>query len=165
MAELASTSDLWHRETDVVVVGSGAAGMAAALAAASEGAAVVILEKASHRGGTTAKSGGGFWIPNNTLMRAAGIEDPKDQIVRYMARFAYPYRYVPHHETLGLPAPALELIETYYDNASLAIDHFTAIGAIEPELGPTPSYHADLPEDVAPRGRSLRSVGTPARKA
>jgi succinate dehydrogenase/fumarate reductase flavoprotein subunit len=160
-----SDDGVWSGEADVVVVGSGAAGFAAALAAISTGASVLVLERGQVRGGTTSKSGGGIWIPNNSLMRAAGIEDPKDDAVRLMCRLAYPYLYDPAHPTLGMPQPAYDLIVAFYDNGPAAIDHLTDLGAVQLEVGPTPSYHADLPEDVAPLGRGLRSVGTPARKA
>src|SRR4051812_13740037 len=140
-----STSDVWGREADVVVVGTGAAGMAAAVTAAHEGATVIVLEKAGWIGGTTAKSGGGIWIPNNSFMRAAGIEDPKDDCIRYMARLSYPPLYDPTSPTFGLPQPAYDLIEAFYDNASVAVDLFMELGAMPLEMGDTPSYSADLP--------------------
>jgi len=58
---------------------SGAAGLAAALSAASRGNQVIVIEKAPAIGGTTAKSDGAYWIPNNHIMRQAGIADPKDE--------------------------------------------------------------------------------------
>ena len=48
----------WDRETDVVVLGSGAAGLTAALTASVNGASVEIYEKAPTVGGTSAVSGG-----------------------------------------------------------------------------------------------------------
>src|SRR5262245_53219240 len=58
----------WDRETDVVVLGSGAAGLTAALAASVNGASVEIYEKAATVGGTTAVSGGIVWIPAHDRM-------------------------------------------------------------------------------------------------
>src|ERR1700681_4063305 len=92
----------WNRITDVVVVGSGAAAYAAAVTAAAAGSAVLVLEKAPADGGTTRRSGGGYWIPNNRFMRAAGIDDPRDWALKYMARLAYPVQYNARHPTLGL---------------------------------------------------------------
>lgn len=155
----------WDREADVVVVGSGAAGMSAALTAASEGTSVIILERASHRGGTTAKSGGQFWIPNNRLMREAGIEDPRERVLGYMCRLAYPHLYDPTDPHLGLPVQNYELIAAFLDNGADAIDHLIDMGAIGALIDMhTPSYHADLEEDVAPYGRSLMPANRPARR-
>jgi 3-oxosteroid 1-dehydrogenase len=70
---------------DVVVVGSGAAGMTAALCAAQQGLRPVVIEKAAHFGGSTARSGGGLWIPNNEVLRAAGVPDTPEQASDYLA--------------------------------------------------------------------------------
>jgi 3-oxosteroid 1-dehydrogenase len=70
---------------DVVVVGSGAAGMTAALTAADKGLSVVVIEKASHFGGSTARSGGGVWVPNNEVLRGAGVPDTPELARAYLA--------------------------------------------------------------------------------
>ncbi len=72
------------RETDVVVVGSGAAGLAAALAAAAGGARVLVLEKAAVLGGTTAMSSAGTWVPANHHMLAEGIADSAEETLAYL---------------------------------------------------------------------------------
>jgi succinate dehydrogenase/fumarate reductase flavoprotein subunit len=155
-------SEGWDAYADVVVVGSGASGMAAALAAADGGCRVVVLERAEHPGGTTAKSGGVFWIPNNPLMRAEGMEDPRDDALRYMARLSYPHRYWPDHATLGLTAAQLALIEAFYDRGAEMVEAFIAMGAMDPVVERSiPDYHADLPEDKAPYGRHLRPRDIP----
>ncbi|QYN36875.1 3-oxosteroid 1-dehydrogenase [Pseudonocardia sp. DSM 110487] len=71
-------------EVDVVVVGSGAAGMTAALTAAHRDLAVVVVEKAPHFGGSTARSGGGIWIPNNSVLRRAGVSDSPENAAAYL---------------------------------------------------------------------------------
>ncbi|MEO6083744.1 MAG: 3-oxosteroid 1-dehydrogenase [Umezawaea sp.] len=72
-------------EFDVVVVGSGGAGMTAALCAAHQGLRAVVVEKAERFGGSTARSGGGLWIPNNDVLRAAGVADTPEQASTYLA--------------------------------------------------------------------------------
>jgi len=156
----------WDQETDVIVVGTGAAGFAAAVTATQAGAKVIILERAANPGGTTVISGGEFWIPNNSKMVAAGKIDPKPDALKYMARLAYANLYDAGSPTLGLPQHAYDMIATYYDNGSVAVDKFEAWGAlynrIQPSMGYSefpdfadPDYHADLPEDKAPYGRGL----------
>jgi 3-oxosteroid 1-dehydrogenase len=70
---------------DVVVVGSGAAGMTAALTAAHRGLAVLVVEKAGRFGGSTARSGGGVWVPNNEVLRRAGVPDTPELAADYLA--------------------------------------------------------------------------------
>src|SRR3954464_13845581 len=65
----------WHSTVDFVVVGSGGGGLAAALAAADAGASVLVLAQQPLIGGSTAMSGGMAWVPDNPLMRAAGVAD------------------------------------------------------------------------------------------
>ena len=79
-----SDAQQWDRETDVVVVGSGAAALSAALAASAAGARVVVMEKASVLGGTSAMSGAGTWIPANHHMLAAGMSDTPEEALTYL---------------------------------------------------------------------------------
>lgn len=79
-----SAAQQWDRETDVVVVGSGAAALSAALAAATAGARVVVMEKAPVLGGTSAMSGAGTWIPANHHMLAAGMSDTPQEALTYL---------------------------------------------------------------------------------
>ncbi|MCA9686721.1 MAG: FAD-dependent oxidoreductase, partial [Myxococcales bacterium] len=158
-------------EYDVVVVGSGGAGLAAALAAASAGASVAVLEAAEQPGGTTRRSGGGVWIPNNSQMRALGLEDPRDAALKLMAHLAAPARYDAGAADLGLGAHGLAMLETFYDRGAEVIDALTALGALDlmilPSLGfgespiSDPDYHAELPENLAPIGRVLTAKTPP----
>ena len=157
-----STSAPWDHETDVLVVGAGAAGLAAAIAAATHGAAVSVIERTPQAGGTTAKSGGTFWIPNNQLMREAGLEDPRPDALRYMARLAYPTLYDPAHPTLGLEPDDFAQLATFFDRGSEVIEALRKADAIHPVVDlATPSYHAELPEERCPYGRSLQPSGKP----
>ncbi|MGV0837575.1 FAD-dependent oxidoreductase [Mycolicibacterium thermoresistibile] len=115
----------WDRLVDVVVVGTGVAGAAAAAAASRAGASVMMCEKADAPGGTTARSGGGMWIPNNFHLRAQGIVDDRDRMLRYMARSAHPTKYRPQDPAFGLTDREFELIECFFDHASEVVDELT----------------------------------------
>jgi 3-oxosteroid 1-dehydrogenase len=65
----------WDTTVDFVVVGSGGGGMTAALTASAAGASALVLEKQALVGGSTAMSGGILWVPDNPVMRAAGVAD------------------------------------------------------------------------------------------
>ena len=73
---------------DVAVVGAGAAGMTAALTAAKLGLSVVVIEKADVFGGSLARSGSGVWIPNNSVILAAGVPDTPALAAEYLAAVA-----------------------------------------------------------------------------
>ena len=157
MSDIEATEDLFDHTADVVVVGSGGAGYAAAIAAASKGADVLLLEWAESVGGTTAAGGATAWVPNNPSMKQLhDVDDPRDEALRYMCRLAFPQHYDPTSETLGLTPDSFGLIATFYDRGSEMLEFFDGIGALslESELG-FPDYHADLPENVAPRGRHM----------
>ncbi|MHA1199399.1 MAG: FAD-dependent oxidoreductase [Candidatus Heimdallarchaeaceae archaeon] len=71
-------------QVDVIIVGSGGGGMTAALVAKQAGLDVIILEKSGYYGGSTALSGGGIWVPNNHLLRKAGIDDSPEKARLYL---------------------------------------------------------------------------------
>ena len=155
----------WHYDVDVVIVGAGGAALAAAVAAVHEGVSVLLLEAGSQPGGTASISGGAFWIPNNSLMRAQGFTDPRDEALKLMARLSYPSLYDPAATWLGLPQREYDLLATFYDQGSDVIDELTQLGALFPFIYPQfgyspnpiadPDYHAGLPENMAPYGRVL----------
>ncbi len=155
----------WDEVVDVVVVGSGGAGLAAALGASKDGLKVLVLERASVLGGTTAKSGGGVWVPNNSLMRDAGLADDRDHALRYLARLGYPTRYDSGSATLGLTSGEYELLTAFCDQGPDVLDELRNLGAIHPEVvggnEGIPDYHADLPENGGIQGRSLRPTVPP----
>jgi 3-oxosteroid 1-dehydrogenase len=74
----------WDQTTDVLVVGSGGGGMTAALMAKDRGAQALVLEKSALYGGSTAMSGGSIWIPNNHLMKKAGLADSTEEALTYL---------------------------------------------------------------------------------
>src|SRR5262245_56922014 len=87
---------------DIVVVGGGGGGLPAALFSRWLGNEVILLEKAPELGGTARKAAFWYWVPNNAAMRAAGVEDPEEDFLRYVARLSRPHQYDPASPTLGL---------------------------------------------------------------
>ena len=151
------TEDLFELSADIVIVGSGAAATTAAMTAANEGQEVLILEAADAIGGTTALSGCGAWVPNNRYIRELGLEDPREPLLRFLASVAYPDQYDPSSPTLGLLPDAYELIATYYDRGSEAIDYIVDAGATTFFADvDTPDYHYFHPDNKVPQGRLLK---------
>lgn len=146
----------WDEEFDVVVVGAGAGGFSSALNSHRLGSEVVILEKSGEVGGTMKKSAAWYWIPNNSLMRAAGVEDNRREALQFMARLSRPQVYDRDGDRFGMPEWEFSMMETFYDNASTANDTLAEMGAIKPMYGPeVPDYHSEIPEDTVPYGRTL----------
>jgi len=152
----------WHHDTDILVVGSGVGGATAALTAHANGDAVTMIEKANFLGGTSLKSAGVLWVPNNFTLKERGIEDRKEDCVRYQARFSYPERYDPDDAKLGLSDHELSLLEAFYDNASAAIDALRgseSLNVAEWRMffldRPATDYLDHVPENKVPAGRAL----------
>jgi 3-oxosteroid 1-dehydrogenase len=157
----------WQQEADIVVVGSGAAASSAALNAHRLGNSVIMFEKAPTYGGTTAKSGGDFWIPNNHLMKARGLEDPREDALRYMVRVAYPYQYNPADPHLGVMPEQYNIIAAFYDNAAPMVQTLESMTTLRSQLSVLggsklwADYQADLPENKAPHGRAMHADSLP----
>ena len=152
----------WDQEADLVVVGSGAAAGAAAVIAASEGAKVLMLEKMPITGGTTAKSGGVTWIFNNFALKEQGINDAKEDALKYAVRYGYSREYDPNSPTLGLDETRYKVIEAFYDHGSDAIDALRKLDAVQFKQFllwgvdlPAPDYADHLPENKVSSGRAL----------
>ncbi|MEU6320737.1 FAD-dependent oxidoreductase [Streptomyces sp. NPDC047009] len=143
---------------DVIVIGSGAAGLATAVTAAHDGCDVLLFEKAATLGGTTAKSGGVYWVPDNHLMRAHGIDDSRDRALRYMARVSAPTRYDPEDHRLGMNAWEFGLLAEYCELAPRALAFLDSTGALRSTIEAAlrfPDYHMHLPEQGGVYGRAL----------
>ena len=91
-----------------------------------------MLEKAPRLGGTAAKAAFWYWVPNNRPMRELGLDDPKDDCLRYMARLARPQRYDPAAPRFGLTEWEYAMCEAIYDGASPATELLA-------ERGPCPT--------------------------
>ncbi|MGH2851273.1 MAG: FAD-dependent oxidoreductase, partial [Solirubrobacteraceae bacterium] len=154
----AGAGERFDHEADVVVVGSGIAGCSAAVNCADLGLSVAIVEKSREGGGTSAKAAGGMMIPNSRQMVEAGLEDPREDFVRFLARIGRPLLYRPDAERFGLPDWEHRLIEVYYDNAAAALARLEEVGALRTGHQPDwPSYN-ELPEDRGRFGRVIFNV-------
>jgi 3-oxosteroid 1-dehydrogenase len=161
-AQSAKGKGFWSGEADVVCVGSGAAALSAAVAAVDHGATVIVLEKMPVLGGTTTKSGGVVWVPNNSWLMAAGMADPREDALRYMARYSFPDLYNVNSPTLGIPEPQYRQLEAFYDNASPVVERLKSSGALYLDWFKTynvnelsPDYAEYLPENKTPKGRAI----------
>ena len=109
-------------EYDVVVCGGGGGGLPSALFSRWLGNTVVVLEKATELGGTARKAAFWYWVPNNEAMRAAGMEDPKPDFLKYVARISRPQSYDANHPKYGLTDWEYAMCEAVYDSASPATE-------------------------------------------
>jgi succinate dehydrogenase/fumarate reductase flavoprotein subunit len=150
-----SARECWRQEgqkmefeqtTDVVVIGSGAGGLTAAVAARDAGCEVIVLESMENVGGSTAKSGGGFWIPNNHLMKASGVDDS------YEAALTYMNEIIPEKG----PASSRELRETYLKNGPEMVKWLEGLGFKAVYARGYPDYYPERPGGCT-EGRCLES--------
>ncbi|MDB5185607.1 MAG: 3-oxosteroid 1-dehydrogenase [Candidatus Saccharibacteria bacterium] len=74
----------WDYTVDYLVAGTGVAGLSAAITAKRNGLDALIVESTDKWGGTTGISGGGLWMPNNPVMKKAGVHDSIDEAFDYM---------------------------------------------------------------------------------
>lgn len=130
-------------DIDIAVLGTGAAGLTAAAAAHDHGARVGLFERADEVGGTSAWSGGMVWIPRNHHMTDLGIDDSRDDVLRYLGAVS--------HGTIPD-----DLAEAFVDGAPEALAwleaNTPAVFAIIPGF---PDYHPEHPGAKPGGGRSL----------
>jgi len=104
-------------------------------------------------------------VPNNFTLVERGLADPRDDCVRYMARFSYPERYAPAQPNLGLEEHEFALLAAFYDSASAAVEALRGMGALRLaewrmfQLDrPATDYLDNVPENARPAGRPLGPV-------
>lgn len=130
------------KETDLLVVGSGAAGFSAALTASHAGLDVLMVEKEPLFGGTTAYSAGVIWIPGNRHGRALGIADSKEAALTYLQQEA--------GNRLNL-----ELANAFLDNCNPAVEFIEKNTHVRYEAVPIWADYHPTKTGAAQGGRSL----------
>jgi hypothetical protein len=97
-------------------------------------------------------------------MSAAGIDDPRPDALRYMARVGYPTSYDPESPRLGLDAADYGQLEAYYDRGAEVMSRLATIGAVRMEAPwlmwdgqAFPDYY-EFEENKAVRGRGVQCV-------
>jgi hypothetical protein len=143
-------------EYDIVVAGGGGGGLPSALFSRWLGNRVLVLEKAGTLGGTSFKAAYWYWVPNNAAMRKAGMQDPKPDFLKYVARLSQPQSFDPNHPRYGLSEWEYSMCEAIYDSAADGAELLAQKDALPyRHVAPVPDYFAELPEDKAKTGRIL----------
>ncbi len=129
---------------DVIVLGSGASALAAAVTAHGFGAdRVGVFEKADVVGGTSAMSGGMIWIPCNHHMAEHGLDDSREDALRYLDSLSHD-RIIP------------ELAAAYVDTGPEMVRWFEQHTPVTFEIVEDfPDYHPEHPGGSTTGGRSL----------
>lgn len=128
---------------DVIILGTGAAGLAAALAAHETGASVALIERQHRIGGTSAISGGVIWVADNPRMRAAGMDDSRDDALAY-------FRSLASGDLVD------ETLEAFVDRGPEALAFLESIDALKVAVLPGyPDYYLDRPGAKPEGSRAL----------
>lgn len=142
-ADMSSAQD-WDESFDFVIVGSGGASMCAALAAKALGKRALIIEKLAKVGGSTGYSGGVWWIPDNPLMKRAGVEDSYERARQYLDSVA----------TYHGPGSSDARRETYLRTGPEMVEFLERYGMAFQYADGWSDYYDEKPGGQ-PRGRSL----------
>jgi 3-oxosteroid 1-dehydrogenase len=134
----------WDHTYDFVIVGSGGASMCAALLYKELGKKALIVEKLARVGGSTGYSGGVWWVPNNPVMKRAGVIDCREKALQYMEST------VTYHG----PASSQARREAFVDNGPRMVEFLERAGMKFKYADGWPDYYDDRPGGQ-PRGRSL----------
>jgi 3-oxosteroid 1-dehydrogenase len=134
-------------EYDFVVVGSGAGGLTAAITAHERGLHTLLVEKTDKIGGTSSYSGGGLWIPNNHVIKDAGIADSRAEGLEYMNDL------ISDAGDVG-PASSPERKAAYLDEGPRMVRFLQDAGFRWRAVVGYPDYYPDRP-GAKPMGRQI----------
>ena len=123
----------WHREADVVVIGSGATGLPSAIVAREAGASVILVEAEKYIGGHAITSGGNVPLGGGTsAQKKYGIEDCPDLLFRDLTDWSvvgpngFPdYRYNDR-----------EIIRAFADNSAATFEWLVTHGVVFVDKAP-----------------------------
>src|SRR5215213_6753066 len=136
----------WDVVTDCVFVGSGGGSLCAALAANAAGLQTLVLEKAEVIGGSTAMSGGVLWLPDNPASRRAGVQDGREDALKYFDNL------VGHDR----PSTSVERVTAFLDAVDPMVNFLEAQGVRFRHCEGYSDYYDELPGGKA-RGRSIET--------
>ena len=140
----------WDETVDLLVIGSGAGAMTAGIVAHDLGSDVLLIEKSERYGGSSAMSGGSLWIPNNHLMKEAGIEDSREESLNYL------------REITGGLVP-IEKLEKYVDEAPQVLRYLEEKTHLRMLALPAYADYYPRAKGSRPGGRSLDPMTFDAR--
>ncbi len=158
----------WHKEADIVVIGSGATGLPAALAARESGASVIIVEAQPHVGGHARCSGGNMPLGGgNSAQKKWGVEDSAELLFKDLTDWsviqptgAADYRYNDR-----------EIIRAHADNAAATHEFLVKHGVVFVDKPPDRQGGSSVGNSVlrtmhcAPVDWPLIQTGKPATAA
>lgn len=84
-----------EKETQVVIVGSGASGMTAALSAAEKGVKVIVVEQAESYGGTALMGAEGFFAIESSQQKESGDTTTVDDMYKWFMNYTHQNSYGP----------------------------------------------------------------------
>jgi 3-oxosteroid 1-dehydrogenase len=126
--------------------------MSAAITAAEAGAAVLVVEKDSRLGGVTGISSGQCWLGDNSLAATAGIDDSRQDTLRYL-----------EHLAQGLADSVLQ--EVFVDKGREVFDFLSRdIGIDFRVIRGYPDYYYPAVAGSRAEGRYLEVAPFPARQ-
>ena len=134
----------WDDSFDFITVGSGGGSICASLLCKARGKRALIVEKQNKVGGSTGFSGGVWWLPNNPVMKRAGVLDSFERAKTYFDAVA---------EYRG-PGSSEARRDAFLRTSPELVNFLESAGMQFRYADGWPDYYDTLPGGE-PRGRSL----------